>query len=68
MELIKEDDPRYFTHTSDEVYCRHHYKIVTGVGDSIVVDNWQDAQMIWFQKGPFLSYIEVLDKQVKGFK
>ena len=68
MVLIEKSDPRYFSQTSDGNYHRHDYKIVTNFGDSIVVDNWQDVKMIWFQKGPFLSHVEVLDKKAKGFK
>lgn len=72
MKLIQPDDPQYFSQTSDRLYDRHHYKVVGKNGDSIVVDNWQTAQLTWFQKGAFLSHIEVLDKKVekktKGFK
>jgi hypothetical protein len=70
MELIKPDDPQYFTQSSGEIYDRHHYKIVSKSGESIVIDNWETVQMTWFQKGKFLSHIEVLDKkeESKGFK
>jgi hypothetical protein len=69
MNLIPKNDPRYFEVSSDGLYDRHHYKVVSTTGDAIVVDNWSDASLIWFQKSPFLSYIEVLDKkQEKGFK
>lgn len=68
--LITPDDPQYFTQSSDEMYDRHDYKIVSKSGESVVVDNWETVQMTWFQKGTFLSHIEVLDKkeESKGFK
>ena len=70
MELIKRDDPQYFEVSSDGSYDRHQYKIVSKTGESVVVDNWETAQLTWFQKGLFLSHIEVLDKkeESKGFK
>ena len=70
MELIKPGDPQYFTQSSDEIYDRHDYKIVSKSGESVVVDNWETVQMTWFQRGTFLSHIEVLDKkeESKGFK
>ena len=38
-------------------------------GESVMVDNWETVQMTWFQRGVFLSHIEVLDKpKAKGFK
>ena len=33
MNLIKRDDPRYFTQTSNEPYDRHLYKVVYHSGD-----------------------------------
>lgn len=69
-QLIQPGDPAYFTVSSNDLYDRHNYKIVSKTGDSSVVDNWEDAQMTWFQKGAFLSHIEVLDKKQttkKGF-
>ena len=72
MELIQPTDPAYFTVSSNDLYDRHNYKIVSKTGGSIVVDNWEDAQMTWFQKNGFLSHIEVLDQpkisNQKGFK
>ena len=43
--LIETTDPRYFTVSSDELYDRHHYRIVDKNGDTTVVDNWQDAAL-----------------------
>ena len=69
-QLISPDDPQYFEVSSEGLYDRHDYKIVSKTGESVVVDNWQTAQLTWFQKGAFLSHIEVLDKkqESKGFK
>ena len=65
--LIETTDPRYFTVSSDKLYDRHHYRVVDKNGDTTVVDNWQDAACIWWNKKVFLSHIEVLDKpQSKG--
>ena len=61
MKLIEPDDPQYFSQTSDRLYDRHHYKVVGKNGDSIVVDNWQTAHEIWWNRKTFLSHIEVLD-------
>ena len=70
MELIKSDDPQYFEVTSDGLYDRHQYKIVSKCGDEIVVDDWESARSVWFSRAPFLSHVEVLDrkKESKGFK
>ena len=67
--LIKPSDPQYFTETSDELYDRHTYKIVSKTGETINVDNWLQAREIWWNKKAFLSHVEVLDvKKSKGFK
>jgi len=70
MKLIERDDPQFFKVSSEGLYDRHDYKIVSKTGESVVVDNWETAQLTWFQKGAFLSHIEVLDKKEKskGFK
>ena len=70
MELIKPEDPQYFTHTSDDLYDRHHYKIVSNSGESITVDNWEDARVVWWNKKTFLSHVEVITpkKKSKGFR
>jgi len=69
MELIKPEDPQYFTQTSNKLYDRHHYKIISTTGESVKVDNWMKAQEIWWNKKSFLSHIEVIDKKqrAKGF-
>jgi len=61
-----------FTQTSDKPYTRHNYKVVKSNGDSVVFDNWEDAQQLWWNSpSGFLSHVEVLDDpqtiQKKGF-
>ena len=69
MELIKPTDPQYFKLSSEEPYDRHNYKVVDKSGDSVIVESWEEANVIWWHKKMFLSHIEVLDqKEVKGFK
>jgi len=65
-ELILPDDSRYFTQTSDKLYDRHHYKVVSDNGDEVIVDNWEDANTLWWNKKKFLSHIDILDIS-KGF-
>jgi hypothetical protein len=68
-QLIEPTDPRYFTVSSTDLYDRHHYKVVSQNGESIIVDNWEDVNIIWWNKNAFLSHVEVLDAQKpKGFK
>ena len=69
MELIKPEDPQYFTQTSDELYDRHHYKIISTTGESVNVKNWEQVREIWWNKRSFLSHVEILDKKqrAKGF-
>ena len=62
MKLIDKKDSRYFTQTSDGPYMRHRYKLVDMHGDFVIFDNWEDAQMMWWNTpSQFLSHIEVLD-------
>ena len=70
MNLIKRSDPRYFTQSSHEPYDRHEYKIVSKSGESFVTDDYMQVQSAWFEKGIWLSHVEVLDKpkKQKGFK
>jgi len=69
MELIKPSDSQYFEQSSYDSYDRHNYKIVSKTNESVVVEDWETAQLTWFQKSAFLSHIEVLDKrESKGFK
>jgi len=69
-ELISSNDPRYFSQTSDELYDRHHYKIVCQ-DKSFVVESWGEVQEYWWNRRGFNPpVIEVLDKPKsnKGFK
>jgi hypothetical protein len=62
---------KVFKQTSDDPYIRHHYKLVYDDGREVVFDNYEDAQVTWFQHaGKFLSHIEVLDikEKSRGFK
>jgi len=61
--LISKNDSRYFECTSSEPYDRHNYKIVSNDGRELIIDNWRDTQLLWFQSGCgyFFSHIEVLD-------
>ena len=39
--LIKKNDSRYFSQTSNESYDRHRYKVVFKNGaDPVIVDDW----------------------------
>ena len=72
-ELIKKDDPRYFSQTSDKPYDRHHYKIVSQT-KTIVVESWDEVQEYWWNNShspTFDAVVHVLDKpkpKSKGFK
>ena len=61
-----------FTQTSSDPYLRHFYKVVAFNGESVVFDNYEDAQRTWWgTPGESLSHIEVIDppqKKTKGFK
>jgi hypothetical protein len=64
MKLIDKKDSRYFTETSKEPYIRHRYKVVDAHGDFVIIDNWEETQMMWWNTPPqFLSHIEVLDNE-----
>lgn len=69
MQCIEPTDDRYFAETSDELYDRHHYMIVSSNGESITVDDWESCRYIWFNKRKSLSHVDVIDvkKQSKGF-
>ena len=70
--LINYMNLKIFSNTSDLLYDRHNYKLIQNDGNSIIFDNWQDAQSYWFERYSLgtLSYFEVLDKKEKrkGFK
>jgi hypothetical protein len=55
----------------EKPYDRHHYKVVYDDGTYQVFDNYEEAQVLWWNRnGNFLSHIEVIDikKKTKGFK
>lgn len=67
-QLIDRNDPRYFSCTSDLPYNRHKYKVVNNNKESVVVDSWEAATEIWWNTPRwFISHIEVLDRESKGF-
>jgi len=61
-----------FKKTCEKPYDRHDYKLIFEDGMELIFDNYEDAQLMWFQQGGnFLNRIEVLDKKQnknKGFK
>jgi hypothetical protein len=62
---------KIFQQTSDEPYLRHDYKVVYDDGTYQVFDNYEDVQLLWWNRtGNFLSHIEVIDRkqEAKGFK
>ena len=68
--LIKPDDPRYFTQTSDGAYDRHLYRVVLTNGKSITVDDYEQMRSFWFQyDSKYLSHVEVIDikQPINGF-
>jgi len=55
----------------EKPYDRHDYKVVYSDGTYQFFDNYEDAQLLWWNRsGNFLSHVEVLDKKQKskGFK
>ena len=51
-----------FTQTSDKPYDRHHYKLVLGNGQSVIVPSWDDIWRLWGGASTSFSHVEVLDK------
>ena len=66
MELIAKDNPQYFTHTSDGLYDRHHYRVVSKDDNFVDVESWMQAKEIWWNQKNNISHIEVLDCKPKG--
>lgn len=54
-----------FTQTSDLPYNRHNYKLFFKNGKIMEFDNWEDAQVYWFQWSSTdqLDLFEVLDQK-----
>ena len=51
----------YFKQTCDKPYDRHHYKIILTGGQSLIVEDYEQARAIWYQLGGKGKTIEVLD-------
>jgi len=67
-ELIKKNDPRYFSETSSESYDRHYYKLVYD-NKEIVVKTWEEVKEYWWNTKSFNPpVIHVLDKPKKKSK
>jgi hypothetical protein len=49
----------------EKPYTRHDYKLFFKNGKTMEFDNWEDAQVYWFQwtSTNQLDYFEVLDKK-----
>jgi len=60
--------PKRFEQTSDLPYDRHTYKVHTQTGSTHIFGDYMEVQALWFQQGKFLSHVEVLDVNNKGFK
>jgi hypothetical protein len=64
--LISENDPRYFTVTSDGSYDRHYYKLHLKSGNVLTYEHYDLARKAWFDYDKKLvSHIEVVDKPKK---
>ena len=66
MEVIKPEDPQYFTHTSDGLYDRHHYRVVSKTGQHVDVENYEEVKEIWWNQKHILSHVEVIDIKTKA--
>ena len=72
--LIEKNDPRYFSQTSDKLYDRHNYKIVSS-RKTFIVESWQEVQEWWWNnchQPLFDAVVHVIDipktkKKSKGF-
>lgn len=53
-----------FTQTSEKLYDRHDYRLVSNNNESIVFGNYHDVRQVWHSTPPgILSHVEVLDKK-----
>ena len=72
--LIEKNDPRYFSATSDELYDRHNYKIVSSRYATFIVESWDEVQEWWWNHCHTFNFdavVHVVDKprkKSKGFK
>jgi hypothetical protein len=61
------EELKIFKQTSNEPYLRHHYKVVYNDGTHQTFDNYEDVQVLWWNRtGNFLSHVEVLDIKQKS--
>ena len=71
--LIEKNDPRYFSQTSDKLYDRHHYKIVSKNYATFIVKSWDEVQEWWWNHCHMINFdavVHVIDKpksKPKGF-
>ena len=73
--LIEKNDPRYFSATSDELYDRHNYKIVSSRYATFIVESWDEVQEWWWNHCNTFNFdavVQVIDKpkvkkKAKGF-
>ena len=71
--LIEKNDSRYFSQTSDKLYDRHHYKIVSKNYATFIVESWQEVQEWWWNNCNSLNFDAVVHvvnkprKKSKGF-
>ena len=73
--LIEKNDPRYFSATSDELYDRHNYKIVSSRYATFIVESWDEVQEWWWNHCNTFNFdavVHVIDKpkvkkKAKGF-
>ena len=58
---IKQSD--WFTHTSDEPYDRHYYKVMLTDGRCKLFEDYDHMRAFWMQTNQVygLSHVEVLD-------
>ena len=69
MELIRPNDPRYFTDTSSEPYDRHQYEFVYSNNQSRLFYSWEEVRSEWFNiPSRFKSHVNVLDRKQKNKK
>lgn len=53
-----------FTQTSDKLYDKHDYRLVSKDKKSVIFDNYHDVKQVWYSMPKeILSHIEVLDKK-----
>jgi len=62
--------PTTFKLHCEKPYTRHDYRLFFKNGKTMEFDNWEDAQVYWFQWTATnqLDYFEVLDKKKKKTK